>query len=137
MIRPTFAALLLLATAACDLGAGDPDIQFSNSLLPNPASAEASASVQPGNDAVYGAGIIVTPNTCQKLTPSFKVNGSALTITITASNQRTECPGGIGAYTYQFSIEGIDAQRYDLKVVYDFSGQRPAQTVLQEEIIVT
>ena len=137
MLRRVFVLLLLGLTSACDLGTGEPDVQFTNSLLPSSQGAEKSASVQAGAQAVYGAGVIIAPNTCQKITAGVKITGSSLTITITAANQRSDCPGGLGAYTYQFAIEDIDSGRYNLKVVYDYSGQRPAETVLQEDVVIS
>lgn len=129
--------LLFFALAGCDLGTGNPDIQFSHSLLPESQGAQQTASLEGLNDAVFGAGIIVAPNSCQKITAAVDIKGNSLTITLTAANQRNDCQAGIGAYTYQLAISEIPARRYTAKIVYDFSGQRPAQTVLEEEIIVS
>lgn len=131
-----FATLLLALATACDLGTGAPDIQFTNSLLPS-ADVQASADVQTGAGALYGTGIMRTPNTCQKLTASVKITGNSFIVSITASNQRSPCDGGIGAYTYQFAIGDLDPRRYSLKVVYDYNGQKPAETVLEQDIVVT
>ena len=136
MKRQLFTLLLLAFVAGCDLGTGEPDVQFTNSLLPSSQGAEESADVQAGAQAVYGAGVILTPNTCQKITAAVRVSGSALTITITAANQRTTCEPGTGAYTYQFAIEDIDPGNYTLKLVYDYSGQKPAVTKVQKDVTI-
>ena len=134
-----FCLLVLVAATAtgCDLGTGDPEIQFSHSLLPSAEGVQSSASLQPGNNAIFAVGIIKTPNSCQKLTASARQTSTELTITITASSQRSDCPGGQAAYTYELAVADITAGRFTVKVIYDFSGQKPAETAHTQELVIT
>lgn len=137
MRRIVFLILALVALSGCDLITGyEPNVSFQAALLTDTADQVNSVDITGAPGAVFAVGTIVTPDSCQTVSGNYRVQGNVLTLTVT-SRGRTQCGTSGGAYRYTMAVEGLDRGTYTVKVVYDWAGQQPSQTILEEELIIS
>jgi hypothetical protein len=79
---------------------------------------------------------MIAPNDCQNLRAGVQRSSGTITVTITARQVTTTCDTTRGGYGYRVTTsmaEGV----YQLKVIHNFGGAQPAETVLDTQITVT
>lgn len=122
LAAPGIAALLAACSGATVTESIQPVVEFtvqgaaetSDVREPNVTTATADFAVLEG--------VISTPNPCYSFAASIEAEDSALTVTVTASQQAGMCIQVLGAFLYQARITGLPAGTYPVVMTYQYPG---------------
>jgi hypothetical protein len=86
------------------------------------ATGEAPNAATGGAGTVTVTGTVSTPNPCHDLSGAATLQGSTLTLTVSARGNADMCIQSIGAIGFDATLRGVPAGSYTLRVVHTYPG---------------
>jgi len=113
--------VLSLAVTGCS-GFTDVDLitDFQWGEVEDPSTVTEGIDVTVALGELFILGQLNTPTRCYNLTPDFSLNGSTLTLTVSArSTGAANCNTDQGGFRYTAAVLSLDFGTYQLRVVHD------------------